>query len=59
MRIGAEAILAVIVAPIVIWFLGFVISSYQVQANVENQQQDIKEIKQDVKEIKTFLMERR
>lgn len=58
-RIGAEAILAVIIAPIVWWFVSFVFTSYQVQADVENTKDDIQEIKQDVKYIKNFLMERK
>lgn len=48
-RIGAETILAVIVAPILFWFLGFVLNTYQVAAEVSNVKQDITEIKADVK----------
>lgn len=51
MKIGAEAILAVVIAPMVIWFGGFVISTYQVSADVSNLKSDITEIKADVKEL--------
>ena len=54
-RIGAEAILTTMIAPILIgllfWFTGFVISTYNVIAEVDNQKSDIKEIKLDVKEL--------
>jgi hypothetical protein len=56
MKIGAEAILAVIIAPLVVWFASFVLSSYQVAAEVSNIKEDIHEIKQDVKEIHSFLL---
>lgn len=59
MKIGAEAILAVIIAPLIIWFAGFVLSTYQVQADVENTKQDLQEIKQDVKYIRNYLLENR
>ena len=49
MKIGAETILAVIVAPIVIWFLSFVLNTYQVAAEVSNIKEDVTEIKADVK----------
>lgn len=55
-KIGAETILSVMIAPFVIWFLSFVLSTYQLRAEVENQQNDLKEIKQDVREIKNFLI---
>lgn len=59
-KIGAEAILTVIVAPLLIgflfWFAGFVISTYSIMAEVTNSKGDIQEIKQDVKEIKSFLL---
>lgn len=58
-KIGAEAILAVIIAPIVWWFVGFVLASYQLQAEVEYTKDDIQEIKQDVKYIKNFLLEKK
>lgn len=51
MKIGAEAILAVIVAPIVIWFLSFVLNTYQVAAEVSNIKEDVIEIKADVKSL--------
>ena len=55
-KIGAEAILAVIVAPVVVWFAGFVLSSYQVAAEVSSLKEDIHEIRTDVKEIHSFLL---
>lgn len=58
-KLGAEAILSIIIAPFVIWFLSFVFSSYKTQADVENTKADIQEIKQDVKYIKNYLLERR
>jgi hypothetical protein len=57
MRLGAEAILAVIVAPFFIWFMSFIMSTYELQAKVENTKEDIQEIKQDVKYIKNYLLE--
>lgn len=57
-KIGAETILAVIVAPILAWFFSFVVSTYQAVAEVSNLKQDITEIKQDVKEIHSFLLNR-
>jgi hypothetical protein len=56
-KIGAEAILSVIFAPFVIWFISFVLASYATRAEVENQKDDIQEIKQDVKYIKNYLLE--
>lgn len=55
-KVGAEAILGIILAPLFIWFMGFIISTYQVMAEVNGQKDDIREIKQDVKEIKNFLI---
>ena len=55
-KLSAEVILTVMVAPIVIWFAGFIISSYKVEAEVLRQKSDIQEIKQDVKEIHSFLI---
>ena len=55
-KIGADAILTAVFVPIVFWFAGFVISSYNTFAEVNNQKEDLKEIKQDVKEIKNFLI---
>ena len=40
-KIGADLILTVIAAPFVIWFMGFVISSYKTEAEVENTKSDI------------------
>lgn len=51
MKIGAEVILSVIVAPIIIWFMSFVLNTYQVAAEVSNVKEDIIEIKADVKEL--------
>jgi len=58
-KLGAEAILSIIIAPFVIWFLSFVFSSYKTQADVENLKGDIQEIKQDVKYIKNYLLEKK
>ena len=55
-KIGAEAILTAIIVPLLFWFAGFVISSYNTFAEVSNQKEDLREIKQDVKEIKAFLI---
>lgn len=57
LKIGAEAILSIIIAPFLIWFITFVFASYETKANVENQQADIQEIKEDVKYIKNYLLE--
>lgn len=54
--IGAETILAVIVAPLIVWFFTFVISTYVAIAEISNNKEDLKEIKQDVKDIKSFLI---
>lgn len=56
--IGAEAILTAIIAPFVIWFLSFIVSSYTSMADVQNIKEDLKEIKSDVKEVKNFLIEK-
>jgi hypothetical protein len=58
-KLGAEAILTVMIAPLVAWFLSFVVSSYKSQADVENVKGDIQEIKQDVKYIKNYLLEKK
>ncbi|MEY3786532.1 MAG: hypothetical protein RLZ75_737 [Pseudomonadota bacterium] len=62
-KIGAEAILTSIFAPIIIgvlfWFVSFVVSTYQVMGEVNNQKSDILEIKQDVKDVKNFLIGRK
>ena len=55
-KLTTEAILLVMIAPFVAWFLGFVASSYETKATVNDQKEDLKEIKQDVKEIKNFLI---
>jgi energy-converting hydrogenase Eha subunit B len=55
-KIGAEAILAIIIAPFIAWFLTFVISTYVAMAEISNNKEDLKEIKQDVKDIKSFLI---
>jgi cell division protein FtsL len=59
-RLGAEAILTTIFAPLIIgvvfWFFSFVLSSYQLRSEVEGQNSDIQEIKQDVKDIRSFLI---
>lgn len=55
-KIGAEVVLASIIIPVIFWFAGFVVSSYNVFAEVNNQKEDLREIKQDVKEIKAFLI---
>ena len=57
MKVGAEAILAVIVAPFFIWFISFVMSAYTLEAEVQDTKEDIQEIKQDVKYIKNYLLE--
>ena len=52
-KIGAEAILTGIIAPLIIglvfWFSSFVISTYTLMAEVTDQKSDILEIKADVK----------
>lgn len=58
-KLGAEAILSVIIAPFIVWFLSFVFSAYKTQADVENLKGDIQEIKQDVKYIKNYLLEKK
>lgn len=58
-KLGAEAILSVMIAPILMWFISFVVGSYKSQADVENTKADIQEIKQDVKYIKNYLLEKR
>lgn len=57
-KLSAEAILSVIVAPAVIWFISFVFTSYETRAEIEDQKKDIQEIKEDVKYIRNYLMER-
>ena len=56
---GAELILGTIVAPFIIWFFSFVVSSYRLEAKVENSESDIQEIKQDVKYIRNYLLEKK
>lgn len=55
-KIGADAILLGITAPVIVgilfWFTSFVLSTYELKAEVTNQKDDLKEIKQDVKEVK-------
>jgi hypothetical protein len=58
-HIGAEVILAVVVAPMIAWFATFVISTYGAIAEISNYKEDIRDIKTDVREIKTFLMEKK
>lgn len=55
----AELILGAIAAPFVIWFFSFVVSSYRLEAKVENSESDIQEIKQDVKYIRNYLLEKK
>lgn len=57
-KLSAEAILSVIIAPAVIWFITFVFTSYETRAEIEDQKKDIQEIKEDVKYIRNYLMER-
>jgi hypothetical protein len=56
-KIGADAILIAMVAPIVAWLISLLISFYDVRAQVSDEKTDIQEIKTDVKYIKSFLME--
>ena len=58
-KLGAEAILTVIITPFVVWFLSFVISTYKIEAEVTNTKADIQEIKEDVKYIKNYLLEKK
>ncbi|MEY3879402.1 MAG: hypothetical protein RIQ94_197 [Pseudomonadota bacterium] len=58
-KFTAEIILSVIVAPFVIWFFSFVLSTYKLEADVDNTKDDIGEIKTDVKYIKNYLLERK
>ena len=57
MKLGAEAILTIIVAPFFIWFISFVFTTYGLQAEVYDTKEDIQEIKQDVKYIRNYLLE--
>jgi len=60
-KLGAEAILTGMLAPIVVgfvgWFISFVMSTYQVKADVDNLERSIQEIKVDVKETKVDVKE--
>lgn len=60
-KLGAEAILTGMLAPFVVgfvgWFIYFVISAYQVKADVDNLEKSIQEIKADVKETKVDVKE--
>jgi len=58
-KLTIEAILTAILAPIAIWFISFVSTSYKTQADVENTKGDIQEIKQDVKYIRNYLLEKK
>ena len=58
-KISAEIILSVIIAPAVIWFFSFVMTSYKTEAEVQSTKNDIQEIKSDVKYIKNYLLERK
>lgn len=58
-KITAELILSVMLAPIAIWFASFVISTYKVEAEVQNTKADIQEIKSDVKYIRNYLLEKK
>lgn len=58
-KLGAEAILTAMLTPFIVWFVSFVISSYKIEAEVENTKSDIQEIKQDVKYIKNYLLEKK
>jgi hypothetical protein len=49
-KIGAEAILTAILVPVIFWFAGFVVSSYNTMAEVSNLKSDIEEVKLTVKE---------
>jgi cell division protein FtsL len=55
-KLGAEAILVSIVVPLIFWFAGFIISTYELKAEVSDLRSDVSEIKSDVKEVKTILM---
>lgn len=57
--VGAEIVLSVIVAPFVIWFFSFVVSTYKTEAEVQFTKSDIQEIKEDVKYIKNYLLEKK
>ena len=58
-KLGAEAILATILAPLAIWFITFVFSAYKTEAEVDNQKNDIQEIKSDVRYIRNYLLEKK
>jgi len=58
-KISADIILTAIILPMILWFISFIFTSYQTQAEVESMGQDISEIKQDVKEIRNYLLEKK
>ena len=58
-RVGAEAILTAIIIPIIIWFAGFVVSSYNSFAEVQNIKEDIRSIKEDTNYIRNYLLEKK
>jgi hypothetical protein len=58
-KIGADIILTVIAIPFVVWFMGFVLSTYRTEAEVVNTKSDIQEIKLDVKYIRNYLLEKK
>lgn len=58
-KIEFEAIIAVMAAPIIAWFISFIVGSYQSQAEVSGLKQDILEIKADTRYIKNYLLEKK
>jgi len=55
-KLKLEAILFTMIAPLLAWFISFVASSYQSQAEVSNLKSDILEIKADTRFIKNYLI---
>jgi mannitol-specific phosphotransferase system IIBC component len=62
-KVGAEAILAVIITPLVAWIITSIIelkSTYaQEQVKIDSNKDDIQEIKSDVKYIRNYLLEKK
>jgi cell division protein FtsL len=58
-KITLEAIIITIMAPVIGWFISFVISSYQSQAEISNIKSDILEIKKDTRFIRNYLLEKK
>lgn len=56
-KIGAEAIIIAISAPMIAWVISFVISSYSSMADVSNLKDDVRAIRQDTSYIKNYLLE--